>query len=165
MTKPAAIEAQLVDVRNLGTEKCVKLTLHVPSELAMQVVDAFGWPTNTNPVPVALARLNPDTGIRRPVREAGAKLKGQDGSASRSKKSWHDMAPAQQAGILCNEPSFQKFMLQEFGEYPGGCAEAVRGECHVKSRSEIQPGTRAAEIWAVIVSDYRAWMHEPEVVS
>ena len=60
MTQPAIITASLVDVRNLNTEKSVKLTLHVPAELAGSVFEAFGWPTATNPVPVVLARLNPD---------------------------------------------------------------------------------------------------------
>lgn len=58
MSNAAAIMASLVDVRNLGTEKCIKMTIHVPAEQAMQVLEAFGWPTAVNPVPVAIARLN-----------------------------------------------------------------------------------------------------------
>jgi hypothetical protein len=60
MKNAAAISAQLVDVRNVGQHKCVKLTLHVPAEQAGMVMAAFGWPTQVDPVPVAIARLNPE---------------------------------------------------------------------------------------------------------
>ena len=54
----AAIMGSLVDVRNVGTHKSVKLTIHTPEEYAMKVVDPFGWPTGVNPIPVAIARLD-----------------------------------------------------------------------------------------------------------
>lgn len=62
MNKPAAISAQLVDMRNVGTHKCLKLTLHVPEEQALDAIAAFGWPTGAAPVPVAIARLNQQEG-------------------------------------------------------------------------------------------------------
>jgi len=55
----AAIAAQLVDMRNVGTHKVMKLTIHVPEEQALAAIAAFGWPTGVNPVPIAIARLNP----------------------------------------------------------------------------------------------------------
>lgn len=58
MTDARAISAQLVDVRNIGVHKSIKLTIHVPEEQAMKVMELFGWPTMVAPVPVALARLN-----------------------------------------------------------------------------------------------------------
>lgn len=58
MTDAAIISGSLVDVRNVGTHKSVKLTIHVPEEYAMKVVEAFGWPTGVNPVPVAIAHMN-----------------------------------------------------------------------------------------------------------
>ena len=57
MTEAAIIAGSLVDVRNVGTHKSVKLTIHVPEEHATRVVAAFGWPTGVNPVSVAIARL------------------------------------------------------------------------------------------------------------
>jgi hypothetical protein len=56
MTK-AVVTGSLTDIRNIGTDKSVKLTVHVPVELAMQVIDAFGWPSSVDPVPVAVARI------------------------------------------------------------------------------------------------------------
>ena len=60
MDNRAAIMGELVDVRNIGTHKCVKLTIHVPAEYAMRVFDAFGWPTAAEPVQIAIARLDPE---------------------------------------------------------------------------------------------------------
>jgi hypothetical protein len=58
MTDAAIISGSLVDVRNVGSAKSVKLTVHVPEEYARKVIDAFGWPTGATPVSVAIARLD-----------------------------------------------------------------------------------------------------------
>ena len=58
MTKPAAIYGSLVDLRNVGVHKSLRLTVEVPAELAAQVIEAFGWPTHAAPVPIAMARMN-----------------------------------------------------------------------------------------------------------
>ena len=42
MSDRAAISAQLVDIRNIGMHKSVKLTLHVPAEQAELVMKIFG---------------------------------------------------------------------------------------------------------------------------
>lgn len=163
MNNAAAIQAQLVDIRNIGHDKCVKLTLHVPAEQAPLVLKAFGWPTAVDPVPVALARLTQPKENEAQPRPTSPTTTHPGGA--HTKKSWPDMAPAQQAGILCADPAFAKFMEIQYGTLPeGGCAERVRIECHVGSRGDIKPGTRAAEIWSEIVSEYRTWMREPQVI-
>lgn len=82
--------------------------------------------------------------------------------------SWHDMSPAQQAGILCNEPAFARFLKEQHGEVfsdtDGDPARCVREICGVTSRSQIVPGTGAAATWRILAADYRAWMREPEVI-
>src|SRR5215203_874166 len=55
---PAVIAAKLVSIKNVGTHKSVVLTIHVPEELALRVIQAFGWPTMTSPVDVAIAALD-----------------------------------------------------------------------------------------------------------
>ena len=57
MSDAAIIQGSLIDVRNAGQHKEVILKIAVPAELAMRVLDAFGWPTAVNPVSVAVARL------------------------------------------------------------------------------------------------------------
>lgn len=155
----AAIQAQLVDVRNLGTEKCVKLTLHVPAELAMQVVDAFGWPTNVNPVPVALARLNLNAGSASPAREAVAVDHGQADSTA-SRRPFASLPLPQQAALLCNDPVFRAFLNEEHNyncETADDAAEAVRERCKVGSRSDIKPDTPAAAAFIRDREQFIAW--------
>lgn len=60
MDDATAISAQLVDARNIGTHKSLKLTLHIPAEMAEAFIRDFGWPTAAEPIPVALARLVED---------------------------------------------------------------------------------------------------------
>ncbi len=137
MTKPAAITAELVDVRNVGMHKCIKLTLHVPAERAAEVIAAFGWATAVDPVPVALARL--DTGgpvpseatIIDPVPVVLAKWReglGAGGPVPREAVSDPDRPDApppatkprpavapekrmtQRAAIMCNDPAFQNWL-------------------------------------------------------
>lgn len=81
-------------------------------------------------------------------------------------KSWHDMMPAQQAGILCNEPAFTRFLYERYPNtlHNSDAAQAIRDLCGVTSRSRIVPGTAAAGTWRTIASDYREWMREPEIV-
>ena len=83
-------------------------------------------------------------------------------------RSWHDMPAAAQAGMMSNEETFCRFMGEknETGHVytPAGCAAAIRLWCNVSSRSNILPGTPAAERWRELMSDYRAWMRAPEVV-
>jgi hypothetical protein len=58
MEKPAAILAALVDMRNVGTHKSLKLTLHIAEEHALDAIRAFGWPTGANPVLVGVGRAD-----------------------------------------------------------------------------------------------------------
>lgn len=79
-------------------------------------------------------------------------------------KTFHEMSPAQQAGMLCADEVFMKFMRETGNVKSENIADTVRALCGVASRSDIKPGTESARRWASIVSDYRAWQHEPEFV-
>ena len=149
MTKPAAISAQLVDVRNIGMHKCIKLTLHVPAEQAPEIMAAFGWPTATDPVPVALARLEvmPDRPAREPDPPARAHIA-------------PEKRLVQQAGMCCRDPVFRKFMVEEGKARSADkieVTEAVRFYCGVDSRAEIIPGTPAGDKWDHLWSRFQAW--------
>lgn len=94
-------------------------------------------------------------------------------AGAKRSKSWHEMLPAQQAGILCSEPAFLRYLETEYPpEYnsinmmDGGtdAGELVRLICGVSSRAELVPGSAAAETWKQIASGYRAWMEEPKVM-
>lgn len=158
MTDRAAIMGSLVDVRNIGVHKSVKLTIHVPEEQAVMVINAFGWPTGVDPVPVAIARLSPEAKEREPVQESNPPV--------RARKSWDELPPPQQAAIRCNEPAFQKFLQEKFrarwkilsGTDAENAAELVRVLCKVESRSQLTIGSRAATQWHVLDSEYKLWM-------
>ena len=93
MNKPAAIAANLVDVRNIAAHKCVRLEIHVPVEQAGMVMDAFGWPTAVNPSDPWLSRASIQR--RRPMsslrkhEEAGTNLafRSKPESAAKTKSS------------------------------------------------------------------------------
>ena len=76
----------------------------------------------------------------------------------RERRSFDELPRSQQAGILCNEGRFQKFM----GFTPGEAAIdvtacQVRTLCHVKSRSELDTNQQAAALWDSMIADYEAW--------
>lgn len=82
-------------------------------------------------------------------------------------KSWHDMSPAQQAGMLCAYPAFINFLRAEYNSSIISKADAavhVRSLCGVDSRADIDKSSAAQMRWRNLVSQYRAWMKEPEVV-
>lgn len=151
MTDHAAISAQLVDVRNVGQHKCVKLTLHVPAEQAGAVMEAFGWPTMVDPVPVALARLNdkPEEAAEKPAQ-------------SPVRVASHMTT---RAAICCNDPVFHAFLNETYrSTFPqahvqdaDGAASLVRFLCDVQSRKEIIPGTRAGDKWDALYSKFIGW--------
>lgn len=154
MSAPAAIQAQLVDVRNVSSHKCVRLEIHVPAEQAGDVMAAFGWPTMADPVPVALARL------------IAEHVKPEPEGPRTNRRMFSDMPLAQQAALRCQEPEFQRF-LQECHPsrwaLENDAAEAVRSLCGVKSRSDIGkgPNDRSANDsgfkWRALDAEYYAW--------
>jgi hypothetical protein len=175
MTEAAIISGSLVDVRNVGTHKSVKLTIHVPEELAMQVMKAFGWPTGVNPVEVAIARL--EQPVSRPVSQAekqpGSEI-GPQPSPVRADKPKRSIA--QRAGMLCNDTLFHAFLRERFADEwhdslirSGGpkaivsqvAAHTVRTICNVTSRKDIN---EANTEWHALQLAYEMWVRVPDMV-
>jgi hypothetical protein len=149
LTAPAAITAQLVDVRNVSAHRCVRLELHVPAEQAGLVMAAFGWPTMADPVPVALARLQTTP---EPIAKP---------EAPKERRPFSELPYSQQAALRCAEPGYEHFLWDTHGLGQGACpAEVValvRHECGVSSRSEIIKGTPAGDKWEALEAEYYAW--------
>jgi hypothetical protein len=233
MTDARAISAQLVDIRNVGTHKVVKLTIHAPQEHAMHIMELFGWPTQVDPVPVALARLQPGAGAeqtRKPdtssdlpasgvevsvpnsgfdsrdrgqtrregdaddsvdkpdfTRSADVAPPAQHRTAGRApsdrtdewdmrprpKRSWDELSATAQAVMRCKEPSFHKFLKENYEpawdlaansheDRISTAAFIVRRICGVSSRSQINIANRDAfSAWQGLDNDYRLWMMVP----
>lgn len=153
MSKRAAIAGSLVDVKNVNVHKSVRLIIDVPAELATTVIEAFGWPTQVNPVSVAVARLDLSN-TEKPSKPA---------------QSFATMPSGQQAGMLCSDPTFRNF-LAEHGDWQGTPLDAetaahyVRTHCGVSSRSEIDKNATAKTLWRDLVEDFRGWQRALEVV-
>ena len=126
----AAMFGSLVDIKNVNSHKSVRLTIDIPAEQAPEVVEMFGWPTQAQPLPVAIARM----------------------AGGWEKKETRSLA--QQAGALCANAVFQVFLDCQSEEE---CANAVRGLCGVESRSEIMAGTPAGETWLDLVQRFHGW--------
>ena len=177
MNKPAAIIGSLVDARNVATHKCLRLVIDVPAEQAEHIIKVLGWPTQVNPIPVAVARLNPELpspsshqtspGNFAATGGVSPPLPGTDGrKPGTQSKSWSSMSPAQQAGILCNEKDFRQFISMHYGDAYKHLspAEFVRELCGVKSRKDIASNHKSRVIWHQLVEDYRVWQRYPEMV-
>lgn len=77
-------------------------------------------------------------------------------------RSWQYIPRAVQAGILCNDAGFRKYLSRFLG-LPGEpisedeAADLVREVCGVKSRAELERDQCAAFRWALLERDYRRW--------
>lgn len=159
--RPAVIQAQLVDVRNVAAHKCIRLELHVPAEQAGLVLAAFGWPTAVDPVPVALARLASDAvqgGLTTMARERAERR--MEPLEPPERRRFSDMAYSQQAYLRCTKPEFWKFLAVKVGS---GCNDAeraahiVRAVCKVESRRELDSDAEAGAAWTRLEADYYGW--------
>jgi hypothetical protein len=76
-----------------------------------------------------------------------------------SKTSFAALPAAQQAGILCNDPGFQRYAATRSG-FPGqkfsntAAAEYIRTVCRVTSRKELTPGSTAHDRFQRLRTDY-----------
>lgn len=166
----AALMASYADWKLIKTRGVIQLIFELPVEnadLAYRVVG--GMPNASRENWFAIAKLDP-TVASTPSREAAASP-----SSSPASRQFNDMPLSQQAGMLCNDPAFQKYLAEfhsrdwnDFSHLPDPVQAAtfcVRRLCGgIASRRELLPDTPEAEKWAEIVGWYRAWQHEPSVV-
>jgi hypothetical protein len=141
----AAIRATYSDYRRVKGRKVLQLIFEVPIEQAPQVHEIFGEPAPDGSTWVAIARLQE---LQKPATE-------------KPKRQWSDMSRAQQAGIACNEPDFRRFLALDCDGVLmldlDMTADAVRHECGIKSRSELDSNKEAAKKWDKLYSDYQLW--------
>jgi hypothetical protein len=141
----AALSGDYVDLRFIKSRKVCQVIIEIPIEQGGAFVQAFGTPNPATGVPVAIARL------QEPEKPATEK----------PKRQWSDMSRAQQAGIACNEPDFRRFLALDCDGILmldlDMTADAVRHECGIKSRSELDTNKEAAKKWDKLYSDYQLW--------
>ncbi len=82
------------------------------------------------------------------------------------RNAWENLGAAKQAGILCDDRAFWKFLSTKGAPIANAdqAADYVRITCKVASRAELAKNEAAAKLWRALVADYRAWQREPAVV-
>lgn len=147
-----AFRATYSDFKLVKTRKVVQIVLEIPVEHANAVLDVLGgMPDPSRETWVGVALLTPDAAKPQPVdqpRPAGAK------------RDWRDLPPAQQAGIRCEEPSFEAFLKEERSDdwhESQDAAACVRLICGIGSRSELGSNQRARMIWKQLNDQFEAW--------
>jgi len=158
--KPIAITGQLVDVRNIAAHKSARLLIDVPAEQAASIIAAFGWPTMVSPVPVAVARMNPEGTIapgqeRKTEPQRAMSSAPLQPEAPKARRHWDDLSPAQQCGIRCADPIFRKFLEENYGQEfnnEGSAAMFMRDYFRIESRSDL-----TAKHWSAFDKTFQAW--------
>ena len=75
---------------------------------------------------------------------------------------FNQMLPAQQAGILCNDPQFQKFAaihsdLPDTKFCASASAQYLREACKIDSRRDLNTDTAAQSKFAALRTSFDAW--------
>jgi hypothetical protein len=157
------------DFKLVRSRKVVQLIIEVPLEKATDALTLLGgMPNPAAETWCGIARLDPSkfqSGDTAPGREA-------EGSLSRSpvsrphKPVAADKRLAQRAGILCNDPLFQKWLGEVASDWllqddavvdEHDAANYVRNYCKVDSRSKIVPGTPAGKSFEVLEAAFLGW--------
>jgi hypothetical protein len=147
MTDAAIIQAEYVEWKMVKTRKALQLIFEVPLEHQAMVQAALGTPMPDTSTPVAIARMMTVAQLE----------KGIDALAPAEKRG----SLAQQAGILCNDPAFQRFMGERVHlDLAGAEATAVmvREYCGIHSRSELDSDEAAAAKFRDLRADFKLWM-------
>jgi hypothetical protein len=157
------------DWKLIRTRSVVQIIFEVPLEASGDAYRVLGgMPQPSKEVWCAIARLNNGKEATTPVEPLAPKpAPSADNAAARapSERKWHEITPAQQAGIRCNEPAFVRFLQERHrGSIvsTNDAEEFVRAWCEVESRRDIRSGQPLAR-WQTLEGDYRAWQIAPQV--
>jgi hypothetical protein len=121
MTEQRAIKATYSDWRTVKSRKVLQIVFEVPLEQQDDVLKMLGAPMPGEEKWVAIAMLAQTLTI--------------DAKPSQPKR-WVEMSRPQQAGILCSDPRFQGWVLDQ-PEGPEDPAAFVRWFCNVRSRADL----------------------------
>lgn len=157
MSSAAAISGEFTTIKHVPSRKVYQLVVEIAEEAAQQAFEALGMPGNGGHV--ALARLHsPAEPIAKP-------------EAPKEREAFSRKPRSQQAGILCEDKNFQRFLAERYqpiwsdapphtdfdGHESEWAAHTVRTVCKVVSRSNLLTGSEAAEHWDHLEAEYYAW--------
>lgn len=145
MTAARIIAGDYADLKTVKTRSVVQIVIECPIEEGETVVHMFGFPQPGKPVKVAIARLA-DANI----------IEG-----TTAHKHWDELPLSQQAGIRCNEESFQRFLREDGGSNVNTTDEAatyVRMICGVNTRAALVSNQDAARKWRDLDARFQGWL-------
>lgn len=153
MNAPAAMQADYCDLRFVKGRKVIQVVLELPIEAGAQFVSMFGTPDPSKTVPVALARL-------------GAPAQSAPAEVPKERRKWDELSIAQQAGIMCNEKGFQRYISESLNKRPDevdtdAAATYVRTLCGVNSRAHIEGNETAERKFRALRISYDNWLRVP----
>lgn len=131
----AAFQGTFSDFKLVKTRSCAQFVIEVPLENADAALTALGG------LPQAKAEIW--VGVARLVKNATQEPK--------ERTPWSQMPRVKQAGILCTDERFIKFMGAVNSD---GCVDMVRSHCGIKSRRELDTNTGAQRDWDRLVMEF-----------
>lgn len=154
MSDLAVIRGAFSDWRPVKSRSVLQLVIEVPIEQTQEVLDRLGVPLPGVEKWVAVALLKSDAEpVEQPKPSTVVPIK--------AKREWHDMKPSQQAGMLCADPLFLRYIIEQHGDNATNAAQWVRYSCVVDSRKDLDTNERAARAWHAIAADFFRWKNEP----
>jgi hypothetical protein len=162
---PPVFKATFADFKLVKTRSCAQLIFELPIEQADAALQTLGGlPRAATEVWAAIARLQPEKPASEPS-NAPAAL-----SPPKEKRKFGEMPPAAQAGMLCADPLFRRFLADRFFG-PGNhgpvdldkAAHLVREICGVQSRSKISEADESANRWRQLDLEFLDWKHSAQI--
>lgn len=151
-----AFKATYSDWKLVKTRQVVQIVFEVPlaeADAAYELLGGMPAPAAERWFGIAAIR-NPESAKPQTVPDKPPS------GAKRDKRDWRDLPPAQQAGIRCEEPSFEAFLKEERPDdwhESQGAPECVRLICGVESRADLGTNQRARMIWKQLNDQFEAW--------
>lgn len=157
----AAFQATIHGLRTVPSRKVCQIVVEAPIEQLAhiaRIAEHGAWVAvaRLTEVPAPSSSRVSSSGEREPVSDPGLSTE----RGHHEKRRFDDMSPAQQAGMLCNDVGFRKY-IEEKVTTPcttvDQAAQIVRDWCGVKSRSALTSENR---VWSAFVEEYRLWQIE-----
>jgi len=111
MSKPAVIQADFSDFRQVKSRKVAQLICEIPLEALPAAMAALGWPNPETSLPVAIARLDtpqPQQSQPEPAQRPHPESEDQ----GRVRKHFRDMPRSQQAALKLKDPEFCDWLVR-----------------------------------------------------
>jgi hypothetical protein len=158
MSDVAAFRGTFSDLKFLKGRRVVQFVLELPLEEGARLVEAFGAPNPASEVWVGFTRLvDAGSSNGRTSDFESDNLGSKPGPAAKPERS----NAVRQAGVVCKEPEFWRFLRDKRDEpifTESQAAEFVRSKCcRVSSRADIRPGSPAEHRWNQLLFDFSDW--------